>query len=214
MPILAFPVADDSTPLPDVPPLVQLVLLRFLTPILAWLSAHLYQALLARCAAHPLVRLAQGYDPSAVVTTCAAYYHRTGPGKPPTYTVNTLVRAEIVRAWAASCSDPALECLLASNLIVRWYVGLPLLGPTPDHTTLNRFHAWLTAHHPNTLFRDVLTFLCGRPAVDRAARPIVSARSTSARITPISAPRRRSTPPPKGRDCCVVAGRWSRGSPG
>src|SRR5215210_5240927 len=127
MAILAFPGADDAPPLPDVPPLVQFVLLRFFTPILAWLSAHLYQALLARCPTHPLVRLAQCYDPAGVVAVCAAYYHGDGPGKPPTYTVNTLVRAEIVRAWADSCSDPELECHLASNLVVRWYVGLPLL---------------------------------------------------------------------------------------
>jgi hypothetical protein len=72
MPILAFPVADDAPPLPDVPPLVQYVLLRFFTPILAWLSAHLDQALLARCPTHPLVRLAQGYDPAGVVAVCAA----------------------------------------------------------------------------------------------------------------------------------------------
>ena len=114
MAILAFPGADDSPSLPDVPPLVQYLLLHFLTPILAWLSDHIYQALLTRCATHPLVRLAQCYDPSNVVAVCAAYYHRDGPGKPPTYTVNTMVRAEIVRAWADSCSDPELECHLAS----------------------------------------------------------------------------------------------------
>src|SRR3712207_8361635 len=55
------------------------------------------------------------YDPASVVATCAAYYHGDGPGKPPTYSVNTLVRAEIVRAWADSCSDPALECHLRSE---------------------------------------------------------------------------------------------------
>ncbi len=82
MAILAFPVSDDAPPLPDVPPLVQYGLLRFFTPILAWLSEHIYQALLARCAAHPLVRLAQCYDPASVVATCATYYHGDGPGKP------------------------------------------------------------------------------------------------------------------------------------
>jgi hypothetical protein len=159
MAIVAFPGADDSTSLPDVPPLVQYLLLHFLTPILAWLSAHVYQLLLVRCAAHPLVRLGQSYDPAPVITACAAYYHQAGPGKPPTYSVHTLVHAEIVRAWANTCSDRELEWHLASNLIVRWYVGLPLVGPTPDHTTLNRFHAWLTVYHPDALFREVLTFL-------------------------------------------------------
>ena len=72
-------------------------------------------------------------------------YHAPGTkGATPTYTIEQLVRAEIVRAWAASCSDPELEWLLATNLLVRWFVGLPLLGPTPDHSTLSRFHAWLS----------------------------------------------------------------------
>src|SRR5580765_5328647 len=104
MPILPVP-CDDAIPLPDVPPLVQLVFLRFLSPLLAWLSTQVERAVLARSATHPLVRLAHLYDPASVVAACAAYYHRDGPGKPPTYTISTLVRAEIVRAWAASCSD-------------------------------------------------------------------------------------------------------------
>jgi len=82
-----------------------------------------------------------------------------------------LVRAEIVRVWASSCSDPQLEQLLASNLVARWYVGLPLLGPTPDHSTLNRFHAWLTRNHPRTLFADVLAFLDRVDPEDPATTP-------------------------------------------
>ena len=191
MAILAFPGADDAPSLPDVPPLVQYLLLSFLTPILAWISARVYQALLVRWAAHPLVRLAHLYDPAPVVATCSGYYHQQGPGRPPTYTVNTLVRAEIVRAWAASCSDPELEWHLATNLLLRWYVGLPLLGPTPDHTTLNRFHAWLTAHHPDALFRDVLAFLDRVDPEDPAATPqIVDTFALASPATPTSSPAR------------------------
>src|SRR4029077_20410580 len=122
------------------------------SPILAWLTTQVERAVLARSATHPLVRLAHLYDPAGVVAACAAYYHHDGPGKPPTYSVSTLVRAEIVRAWAASCSDRTLEWHLTNHLLVRWYVGLPLLGAAPDHATLNRFHAWLTIHHPDALF--------------------------------------------------------------
>ncbi len=191
MAILTFPGADDSPALPDVPPLVQYLLWHFFTPILAWLSAQIYQMVLMRCAPHPLVRLAQLYDPSDVVATCSAYYHRAGPGKPPTYTVNALVRAEIVRAWADSCSDPELEWHLASNLIVRWYVGLPVLGPTPDHSTLNRFHAWLTAHHPDALFRNVLAFLDQVDPEDPATTPqIVDTFAMASPVTPTSSPAR------------------------
>ncbi|HSH79021.1 MAG TPA: transposase, partial [Herpetosiphonaceae bacterium] len=191
MPILAFPGADDAPPVPDVPPLVQLLLLHFLTPILAWLSAHVYQLLLARCATHPLVRLGQCYDPAPVLAVCAAYYHQTGPGKPPTYTVPTFVHAEIVRAWANTCSDRELEWHLASNLIVRWFVGLPLVGPTPDHATLNRFHAWLTVHRPDALFRAVRAFLDQTDPEDPAATPqIVDTFALASPVAPTNSPAR------------------------
>jgi hypothetical protein len=132
----------------------------FLAPILAWFSDQVYRLVLTRCASHPLIRLAQFYDPAALVAACASYYHAPGTkGAPPTFTLDQLVRAEIVRAWADSCGDPDLEWLLASNLIARWFVGLPLLGPTPDHSTLNRFHAWLTAHQPSAFFLHSLAFL-------------------------------------------------------
>src|SRR3712207_2300383 len=110
------PAPDPFTNLPELPPVVQALLGRFLALILAWVSALVYQALLTQCARHPLVRLAQLYDPSAVIAACSAYYHGAGPGAPPTFTIRTLVRAEIVRAWADSCSDPELEWHLGSNL--------------------------------------------------------------------------------------------------
>jgi transposase len=98
------------------------------------------------------VRLAQaGYDPAPGVAAVAGFYHTTGPGAPPTYSLDSLVRAEIVRVWAASCSDRALEQLLASDLVVRWFCRLGLLDPTPDHVTLNRFHAWLGTRDPAAL---------------------------------------------------------------
>jgi hypothetical protein len=132
----------------------------FLPAIMTWLATLVYRHVLARCADHPLVQIARCYDPSAVVAACAGYHHAPGtPGAPPTFTIEQFVRCEIVRAWADSCSDPALETLLATNLLVRWFVDLPLLGPTPDHSTLADFHAWLTIHAPGALFADVLTFL-------------------------------------------------------
>src|SRR6266545_2164977 len=159
MPIVPSTLRAGTRDLPDVPPYVQYLIGCFLTPILAWLTTLVYRQVLTRCADHPLLLIAQHYDLTAVVAACAAYQHRTGPGAPPTFSVNQLVRAELVRAWADSCTDPDLEWLLASNLIVRWFVGLPLLGPTPDHSTLNRFHAWMATTTPMALFADVGTFL-------------------------------------------------------
>ena len=146
--------------LPALPPLALWLLGAFLQPILTWVETLLLRSVLARCAEHPLLQIAQTYDPAAVVAACAAYHHPPGTkGAPPSFSIEQLVRAEIVRAWANSCSDPELEWLLASNLLVRHFVGLSLLAPTPDHSTLSRFHAFLTSHAPDALFCDVLAFL-------------------------------------------------------
>jgi len=168
---LSYLSSADPDDLPAVPPFVLALLARWLDPLLAWLSALVFRAVLTRCASHPLVRLAQTYDPQAVIDACAAYHHDTGPGTKPTYPVPILVRTEIVRVWAGTCSDPALEQLLTSDLVARWFVGLPLLGPTPDHSTLNRFHAWLTLHQPRALFADVLAFLDRVDPEDPATTP-------------------------------------------
>jgi hypothetical protein len=167
------PVLRGRTPdLPDVPPLVQYLMGCFLEPILAWLSTLVSRPLLHRCADHPLVLLAQWYDPSAVVAACASFHHpATAPGRPPTFTIDQFVRAEIVRAWADSCSDPALEELLSTNLLARWFVGLPLAQVGPDHSTLADFHAFMTAHTPDALFHDVLRFLDQRDPEPPASTP-------------------------------------------
>src|SRR5919202_2450225 len=129
MALLPSSPSDPATHLPELPPVVQALLGRFLALILAWVSSLAYQALLVQCASHPLVRLARLYDPAAVVAACSDYYHRAGPGTPPTFAVRILVRAEIVRTWADSCSDRELEWHLVSNLLVRWYVGCPCSAP-------------------------------------------------------------------------------------
>src|SRR5262245_7766329 len=146
--------------LPALPPLALWLLGAFLQPILAWVETLLLRSVLARCAHHPLLQIAPTYDPAAVVGLSPAYHHPPSTkGAPPTFSIEQLVRAEIVRAWADSCSDTELEWLLASNLLVRHFVGLALLAASPDHSTLNRFHAFLSAQAPDVLFCDVLAFL-------------------------------------------------------
>lgn len=186
MPIIP-PVLRGGTPdLPDVPALVQYLIGCFLEPILAWLSTLVYRPLLQRCADHPLVLLAQWYDPSAVVAACAAFHHpATAPGRPPTFTIDQFVRAEIVRAWADSCSDPALEELLSTNLLVRAFVGLPLAQSGPDHSTLAAFHAFLTTQASDTFFQDVLCFLDQHDPEDPAATPQIV--DTFAMASPVAA---------------------------
>lgn len=160
MPIVPPVLRASTRDLPDVPPLLQFLIGQFLDPILAWLQTLAYRPLLRRCADHPLVLLNQWYDPAAVIAACAGYHHAPGtPGAPPSFTIEQFVRMEMVRAWADSCSDPALEELLTTNLLVRWFVGLPLTQNAPDHSTLADFHAYLTTHAPAAFFLDTLTFL-------------------------------------------------------
>jgi hypothetical protein len=188
--ILPPPLRAGSPDLPNVPPFVLSILATFLTPILTWFSSQVYRVVLSRCATHPLVRLAQLYDLAPVVAACQTYHHPPGTkGTTPTYTIDQLVRAEFVRAWASSCSDPELEWLLASNLIARWFVDLPLLASTPDHSTLNRFHAFLTIHHPAALFGDVLSFLDQVDPEDPSSTPqIVDTFAMASPAAPSPAP--------------------------
>lgn len=161
-----------TSDLPALPPFILAVLAPFLETILTYLSDQILRALLSRCREHPLVVLATSYDPAPVVDACAAYHHPPGSkGATPTFTIEQLVRAEIVRTYAHSCSDRELEWLLCSNLLIRWFVRLPLFGATPDHSTLSRFHAWVCANQPDALFRDVLNFLDRVDPEDPAATP-------------------------------------------
>jgi hypothetical protein len=136
-------------------------IILFLEAILVWAETRIYRSILTQGADHPLVQIGIQYDPSAVVAACADFRADPDtPGAPPTFTVEQFVRAEIVRAWAESCSDRDLEWHLISNLRVRWFVGISLFAPrVPDPTTLERVHVWMRDHAPDAWFRDVGRFL-------------------------------------------------------
>jgi len=92
---------------------------------------------------------------------------------------------------------------------VRWYVGLPLLGATPDHATLNRFHAFLTLHHPDALFRDVLRFLDQVDPEDPATTPqIVDTFAMASPVVPTSSPARLLL-----HLCARLVSAWSEHAP-
>lgn len=172
MPIVPPTLRAGSGDLPLVPPLVQYLIGCWLPSILTWVEAMLIRLVLLRCRDHPLVQSAQGYDPAPLLTACAGSYHADGTkATPATFRVDLLVRAESVRAWAEHCSDRDLEWHLLSNLVVRWFVGLSLLAPVPDHTTLARFHAWLADQQPDALFAAVRAFLEQIDPQDAASTP-------------------------------------------
>ena len=155
----SIPFADIPA-FPDVPPLVLALVGDHLASVMEWCTARVYGPMFQRCADHPLVALNQWYDPSAVVDACAGFHHAPGtPGKPPDFTIEQLVRAECVRAWAGTCSDRELEHLLSTDFLVRWFVGLPLMQRAPDHSTLADFHAFMSDHAPDAWFLDSLRFL-------------------------------------------------------
>ncbi|MFQ3662440.1 transposase [Roseiflexus sp.] len=147
--------------LPAVPRWLQAWVVVWCAAILAWAETRMYRLVLTQCRDQPLVQPGQACDLTAVVAACAAFRaDPDGPGTAATFTVEQLVRAEIVRAWAAPCSERDLEWHLNSNLVVRWFVGLSLFAPrVPDHTPLQRFHTWMRDHAPAAWFADVLSFL-------------------------------------------------------
>src|SRR3954447_22051385 len=111
MSILSYILSACDLQLPPLPLLLrplQPLLLTWLCALLDCFSRSYLAAIVRRYPHHPLVRLAGLYDPSLVVLSCAGYYHQAGPGNKPTYSVSLLIRAEIVRVWAGSCSDPCL----------------------------------------------------------------------------------------------------------
>ncbi len=107
---------------------------------------------------HELTILNQEMDLTAMIETCAAY-RSPDMGAPATYSIEHLVRAEIIRALYADCSDEELADMLRRNITVRMYVGLSLFGDTPSAATLRRFHTWLCDTHPTLFFEHVLDFL-------------------------------------------------------
>jgi hypothetical protein len=159
--ILPPTLRSGTLDLPAIPRALYPLFATFLVPILAWAEQQIMRQVLAACHDDPLVELGLAYDPSAVVAACAGFHHAPGtPGRPPDFTIEQFVRAEIVRTWAENCSDRDLEFLLRTNLLVRWFVGFSLLDTQiPDHATLVRFNGWMRTNAPDSFFRDVLTFL-------------------------------------------------------
>ena len=134
------PTLRAGTPdLPAVPRWMQVWIVLFLGPILTWAETRIYRVVLTQAADHPLVQIGLHYDPSAVVAACAGFHAAAdGPGAPSTFTIEQLVRAEIVRAWAEACSDRDLESLLVTNLVVRWFVGRPRRVAAPHRQSAVR----------------------------------------------------------------------------
>lgn len=137
-------------PIPDFLPTI---ILPLWSRLLTWLSAQIYERSLSP--ADFWVRLAAQLDWAPLAAACAPYHHTTGPGAHATHTVPRLVRALLVK-YLRNLSLRELESELRTNLAVKWFVGYGLYETPPDHSTLERFEQWVSAHQSRTFFDETL----------------------------------------------------------
>jgi hypothetical protein len=152
-------VFDKHLPQPDLPAKVCALLNTFATPFKNWLTQLIIHIFGATLPAHFLVQVNNRCDFSDAVAMCESYYHTTGAGAKPTYTVEQLFRAEFVRAYYGACGDEELALLLQTNVVARVFAGFSFFAPVPSDSTLQRFHVWLCENHPTLLFTTVLAFV-------------------------------------------------------
>ncbi|MBV5267817.1 MAG: transposase, partial [Burkholderiaceae bacterium] len=114
----------------------------------------LYADLLMRCDNHLLVKLANHLDFSPLEKACTSYRHCCGPGTQTFYPVSILTRCLLV-GYLYNLSLRQLEQRLHSDLIVRWFVGLPAFGDVPTYSTLERFEQWVCKHQ-RRIYQDSL----------------------------------------------------------
>jgi hypothetical protein len=101
-----------------------------------------------------LVKLDSYLDFELIEKTCASYRHSCGPGTQTYYPVSILVRALLV-GYLYELSLRQLEQRLHSDLLVRWFVGLPAFGDVPTYCTLERFEQWVSKHH-RRIYQDTI----------------------------------------------------------
>ena len=141
--------------MPILPDFVRILLVAYLDPVLHWVSAQIYAELLKRADDHFLLDLHATLDFAPLETACATFHHHIGPGACPTHPVPHLVRALLIGAlfgWSLR----QLEFQIRFHLVIKWFVGYPIFASGPDHSTLERFEQWVSAHQHRLLFDEVL----------------------------------------------------------
>lgn len=124
--------------------------------VLAYVSRRHYEQVVEQNRDHLLVRVGQRFDCSAVEKACAKFHAYAGErGQPATHTIGQLCRAQVVKAlyhW----SDRQTAAEIATNDLLRWFVGYQLGEATLSYSTLWRFGEWLKKHQPRLLFNEIL----------------------------------------------------------
>jgi hypothetical protein len=114
-----------------------------------------YGVMLSHAQSHLLYKVQRHLDFSALEQACSEYHHSEGPGTPATHTVDRLLRTLVIK-YLYDLSLRELEVRLYSDLLARWFVGYQLFDVLPDHSTLQRFEAWVAQEHKRLCFDEVL----------------------------------------------------------
>ena len=129
---------------------------RYLHPLLAWFTQYIFDRLLSDNHHNPLLQLQKRLDFSALEQACAPFHDSAATrGRPIAHSVPRLLRTIFIKYWY-DLSLRDLEERLRNDMLVRWFVGYGLHQPTPDHTTLQRFEAYLYREHPSLFFDSLL----------------------------------------------------------
>lgn len=124
--------------------------------VLAYVSRRHYEQVVRQAGDHVLVRVGQRFDFGAMEKACAGFHRYAGVrGQEATHTLGQLCRALVVKAlyhW----SDRRTATEIATNDLVRWFVGYPLGEATLSYSTLWRFDAWVKAEQPRLFFNELL----------------------------------------------------------
>lgn len=131
------------------------ILARYSSPLLQWLSALVYERLIPPNSSHLLFVLNETLDFSPLEATCADYHKLNGKGRTVSHSVPRMLRALLVK-YLYDYSLRQLEEKIRYDIFVKWFVGYPVFAAGPDHTTLERFEAYLILHHPRLFFDTVL----------------------------------------------------------
>ncbi len=110
--------------------------------------------LLKRCHNHLLVKLARHLDFGPIEKACASYRHDGGPGTQSFYPVALLARCLLI-GYLYGLSLRQLEQHLHSDMLARWFVGLPMFGDVPTYCTLDRFEQWVSKNQ-RRIYQDTV----------------------------------------------------------
>jgi transposase len=120
---------------------------------LDWLSILLFQLLIP--SEHPLRRLFTTLEWHTIDERCAPAYHNGGRGA-PAYPPQLLFRILVLMFYSGTPFESATFLRLQTDLAWRWFVGLSVLQPIPNVSTLSYFRKRLGVALFETILADVI----------------------------------------------------------